>query len=215
MGHKVVDKSTSVSTANEWIIGAGNRVQQKRLTSPLLDKPYRLYHFLSDVDRVLERHEEPWPIMQDLLPLVRRLVGQSDWLDAAYLQPDPEGPWAVHTLFDAPGYALTVQTAVWSPGQTFPPHNHAGWGILAVLSGMEENTLWQRIDEPPGEGPASLAAEKNLQFQTGDIVAFDPHVIHSVQVPTNSPTATFNIYGPADCSSRLEYDLDAGTAHLF
>jgi predicted metal-dependent enzyme (double-stranded beta helix superfamily) len=215
MGHGVVDKSTSVSTSTEWIIGAGNRVQQRISTSPPLDKPYRLYHFLSDVDRVLELHEEPWQIMQGLLPLVRRLVGQSGWLDATYLQPDPEGPWAVYTLFDAPGYPLTVQTAVWSPGQTFPPHNHAGWGILAVLSGTEENTLWRRVDESSGEGSALLAAEKSLQFQAGDVVAFDPYVIHSVQISAHSPTATFNIYGPADFSSRLEYDVEAGTAHLF
>ncbi len=215
MGRGVVDESTSVSTPTEWTIGAGNRVQQRISTSPSLDKPYRLYHFLTDVDRVLELHEEPWQIMQGLLPLVRRLVGQSDWLDAAYLQSDPEGPWAVYTLFDAPDYPLTVQTAVWSPGQTFPPHNHAGWGILAVLSGMEENTLWRRADESSGEGPAPLVEEKKLQFQTGDIVAFDPHVIHSVQIPAKTPAATFNIYGPADFSSRLEYELDTGTAHLF
>jgi predicted metal-dependent enzyme (double-stranded beta helix superfamily) len=192
-----------------------NCVQRRIFTSPSLDKPYRLYHFLSDVDQVLELHEEPWQIMQGLLPLVRRLVGQPDWLDATYLQPDPEGPWAVYTLFDAPGYSLTVQTAVWSPGQTFPPHNHAGWGILAVLSGMEENTLWRRIDQSFGEGSAHLVADKQVQFQTGDIVAFDPQVIHSVQVPASNPTATFNVYGPADFSSRLEYDLEARTAYLF
>ncbi|MGA7952044.1 MAG: cupin [Gloeobacterales cyanobacterium] len=215
MGHGVVDKSTTASTHTEWTIGVGNQVQQRISTSPPLDKPYRLYHFLSDVDRVLERHEESWQIMQNLLPLVRRLVGQSDWLDATYLQPDPEGSWAVYTLFDAPGYPLTVQTAVWSPGQTFPAHNHAGWGILAILSGMEENTLWRRIDESSGEGSAHLVVDKQLQFQTGDIIAFDPQVIHSVQVPANSPTTTFNIYGPADFSSRLEYDLEARTAYLF
>jgi predicted metal-dependent enzyme (double-stranded beta helix superfamily) len=219
MGRGVVDKSTSVSTSTEWSIGAGNRAEQRVSTSPSGDKdkpkPYRLYHFLSDVDQILELHEEPWQIMQGLLPLVRRLVGQSDWLDDAYLQPDPEGPWAVYNLFDAPGYPLTVQTAVWSPGQAFPPHNHAGWGIVAVLSGTEENTLWRRVDDSSGEGPAPLVAEKNLQFQTGDIVAFDPYVIHSVQTSANTPTATFNIYGPADFSSRLEYDVEAGTAHLF
>jgi mannose-6-phosphate isomerase-like protein (cupin superfamily) len=60
-----------------------------------------------------------------------------------------------------------------------------------------------------------LVADKQLQFQIGDIVAFDPQVIHSVQVPANSPTATFKIYGPADFSSHLQYGLEAGTAYLF
>jgi hypothetical protein len=60
-----------------------------------------------------------------------------------------------------------------------------------------------------------LVADKQLQLQTGDIVAFTPKVIYSVQIPANSPTATLNIYGPADFSSRLEYGLEAGTAYLF
>jgi predicted metal-dependent enzyme (double-stranded beta helix superfamily) len=208
-------QKVTAHTPMDWTVGGDNQVHKSKPASSTVNRPYRLYHFLSDVDRILEVHQDSWPIMNGVLPLVRRLVGQENWLDAAYLQPDPEGPWAVYTLFDAPGYALTVQTVIWSPGQSFPPHNHAGWGIVAIVSGIEENTLWQRTDSSSGEGPAHLVTDKHLQFQTGDIVAFDSQVIHSVRVPDNTPTATFNIYGPAELDARLEYDLDDRTAHLF
>ncbi|WP_218080372.1 cysteine dioxygenase family protein [Anthocerotibacter panamensis] len=196
----------------DWRVNKDGAEQVAPQPTPLA-RPYRLYHLLSDIDQLLDQHNEPWAVMDGLLPLVRRLVSQPDWLDPGYLQPDD--PWAVYTLFDAPGYLLTVQTTVWAAGQDFPPHNHGGWGIVAVLAGTEENTFWQRTDTPAQGGPAQLVVQQQLEFYPGDIIAFAPEVIHSIRASALSPTATFNIYGPANYTPRFEYDLDAGMAHAF
>jgi predicted metal-dependent enzyme (double-stranded beta helix superfamily) len=178
-------------------------------------RPYRLYHLLSDVDKVIEENIDPWEVMLQLFPLVRRLVCQSNWVDPVCLELLEDEPWTVHTLFDSPGYPLTVHSAVWSAGQSFPPHNHAGWGIVALLSGCEENIVWKRLDHSLLAGSAELEERIRFTLHPGDIVAFDPQTIHSVQALGSLPTTTFNLYGPADYATRLEYDLEARTATQF
>jgi predicted metal-dependent enzyme (double-stranded beta helix superfamily) len=36
----------------------------------------------------------------------------------------------------------TVQTVAWLPGTVSPILHHAIWGVVALISGEEKNTLW-------------------------------------------------------------------------
>jgi predicted metal-dependent enzyme (double-stranded beta helix superfamily) len=66
-------------------------------------------------------------------------------------------------LYDEPDFPLTVQTVSWLPGQVSPIHNHATWGVVALISGTEKNTLWRRTN-PDGaiEKVDALTSKKPL-----------------------------------------------------
>lgn len=103
-----------------------------------LDRPYRLYRFLTDLEDILERVEDDQIRLNLIRPLVRRLLNSSEWLQLNFLPPDPTTGWSVLMLYHEPDFPITIQTVVWTPGSVSPIHNHATWGIVALLSGQEK-----------------------------------------------------------------------------
>ena len=107
-----------------------------------LIEPYRLYRFLTDLEDVLNQVTDDQLRLQAIAPLVRQLLNSAEWLQILPLQPDPDTGWAVTMLYDEPFFPLTVQLVAWAPGMASPIHNHASWGLVALLSGQEKNTFW-------------------------------------------------------------------------
>jgi predicted metal-dependent enzyme (double-stranded beta helix superfamily) len=177
---------------------------------PPLPSPYRLYHFLTDLDSLIAQVPQPEELLPLLYPRVAHLLHSSPWLQWPDLEPDAQLGWAVQTLYDEPDYPITVQRVAWAAGASSPVHNHATWGLVAQVVGTEVNQLWRRV--APNE-PAVLAAG-DRPIQEGDIIGFCPEAIHSIAA-ADGPTLTFNLYGPTDYQRRWQFDPAAGTAHLF
>lgn len=69
-------------------------------------------------------------------------------------------------------WQMTVQTVAWLPGRVSPIHNHATWGVVALISGEEKNKLWRRTDN---QGGIEKAGE--IILTPGEIISlmpFDP-----------------------------------------
>lgn len=177
----------------------------------LPQSPYRLYRFLTDLEDIVAKYPDDHSRLQAIFPLVRRLLISSDWLQGEYLEPDPKTGWSVLMLYDEPDFPLTVQTVVWAPGQSSPIHNHAAWGIVALISGQEKNTLWRRV-EPSTE---RIEQTGDRILNPGDIIGFVSDAIHQVEALGDEPTVSFNVYGATNYSQRFEYDAIAQTAKLF
>ena len=185
------------------------------------DRPYRLYRFLTDVEDIVEQESEdslPERLrqrirLQRICPLVRRLLNSCEWLQLNFLPPDPETGWSVQMLYDEPDFPLTIQTVVWSPGTVSPVHNHATWGIVALLDGQEKNTFWQR--SPTSEFPDLIKATGDRILTPGDILCFMPDAIHQIEAIGDEPTISFNLYGATDYDRRFEFDPLHATAEIF
>ena len=175
-------------------------------------KPYRLYRFLTDLEDILEI-EGDRQRLQAIRPLVRRLLTSSDWLQGEYLVPDPQTGWSVLMLYDEIDFPLTVQTVVWLPGKVSPIHNHATWGVVALISGEEKNTFWQRTGDQDLPNSVKLTEEKVLV--PGDIISFTSEAIHSVEALGDEPTISLNIYGKTDYQRRFEFDQKLHSARNF
>jgi len=170
-----------------------------------LEKKYRLYRFLTDIEDIIERTQDDRERLAAIRPLVRRLLTSSDWLQGEYLEPDPQLGWSVLTLYDEIDFPLTIQTVAWSPGQVSPIHNHAAWGIVALISGKEKNILWRRSDEQKNRDRIDRVGEQILS--PGDIITFTPDAIHSVEAISSEEAAiSFNIYGETNYDQRFEFD---------
>ncbi len=185
------------------------------------DRPYRLYRFLTDVEDIVDRESDdslPERLrqqirLQRICPLVRRLLNSCEWLQLNFLPPDPETGWSVQMLYDEPDFPLTIQTVVWSPGTVSPVHNHATWGIVALLDGQEKNTFWQR--SPTSEFPDLIKATGDRILTPGDILCFMPDAIHQIEAIGDEPTISFNLYGATDYDRRFEFDPLHATAEIF
>ena len=177
------------------------------------DRPYRLYRFLTDVEDIVDRESDDRIRLQRICPLVRRLLNSCEWLQLNFLPPDPETGWSVQMLYDEPDFPLTIQTVVWSPGTVSPVHNHATWGIVALLDGQEKNTFWQR--SPTTEFPDLIKATGDRILTPGDILCLMPDAIHQIEAIGDEPTISFNLYGATDYDRRFEFDPLRATAEIF
>jgi predicted metal-dependent enzyme (double-stranded beta helix superfamily) len=169
-----------------------------------LNRPYRLYRFLTELEDLLITISDDRLRLKAILPRVRKLLTSADWLEILPMEPDPKTGWEVLMLYDEPLFPLTVQLVAWAPGMKSPIHNHGCWGLVALLSGQEKNTFWQR--SPTVESPDRIEPVGDRLLVPGDILCLMPDAIHHIEAMGNSPAISFNLYGETDYSQRFEFD---------
>ncbi|MEL6931441.1 MAG: cupin [Cyanobacteria bacterium J06600_6] len=175
--------------------------------------PYRLFRFLTDLEDVLLDIPDDLQRLKAIMPLVRNLLTSSYWLQMEYDSPSPQTGWSVKTLYREPEYPLTVQMVAWKPGTASPIHNHATWGIVALIDGVEKNRFWKR--SPTAEFPDRLELVGEQILEPGEIIGFAPNAIHSVESIGNEPTISFNLYGQTDYPQRFQFDIIKHSAKNF
>jgi predicted metal-dependent enzyme (double-stranded beta helix superfamily) len=177
-----------------------------------LTQPYRLYRFLTDLEDLLAEISDDRLRLQAMYPLVRRLLSSSEWLQFTPIYPDNQTGWEVLTLYDEPSFPLTVQLVTWASGTISPIHNHGCWGLVAMLTGEEKNTLWRLQHHLSSDMPSDkvfkieIEPTSDLVLAPGDILGFMPEAIHQIKALGNEPTVSFNIYGETDYERRFEFD---------
>jgi predicted metal-dependent enzyme (double-stranded beta helix superfamily) len=198
----------------EWLVDqSGQCLPLLPKVLPADQRPYRLYRFLTDVEDILATIAGPTQRLQQITPLVQRLLASSSWLQVMPIAPNPETGWEVVTLYDEPMFPLTVQMVAWAPGTLSPIHNHGCWGLVALISGQEENQFWQRSGT--ADFPDRIESVGQQVFQPGEIITFLPEAIHQVQALGNQPTISFNLYGETNYEQRFEFDPVNHQASLF
>jgi predicted metal-dependent enzyme (double-stranded beta helix superfamily) len=170
---------------------------------------YRLYHFLNDLENILKREKDDRRRLQLICPLVRRLLMSSYWLQSTVRKPDPATGWSVLKLYDEPFFPWTVQTALWPPKKVSPIHNHAAWGVVALISGHEKNTFWKRANDLEDQNRVERVGDHILV--PGDVISFMPDAIHSIKAVGDQPTITFNVYGETNAEVIYFNGSDAGS----
>jgi len=175
------------------------------------ERTYRLYRFLTEMEDVLAQEPDDAKRVQALIPLVRKLLISSYWLQMEHDPPSEKTGWSVKFLYREHQYPITVQMVVWAPGSASKIHNHATWGIVAMIGGEEKNLFWKQDSDDPKE--ITPAGEQMLY--PGDIIGFTGNAVHKVTPIGDEPTISFNLYGLTDKSSRYKYDEETLAASKF
>lgn len=81
-----------------------------------------------------------------------------------------------------PKSGFVLYLSVNEPGKSFPPHNHHSWAVIVGIEGVEENRLYNRIDE---KGRSYVEQHDSVMVQPGVGVALMPDDIHSIHVPAD------------------------------
>ena len=201
----------------DWLLMDDGRYEASEIIEEAeVSVPYRLFRFLTNLEDILQNISDDKQRLQEIRPLVRRLLNSSEWLHYEYLEPDVDTGWSVTTLYDEPDFPLTVQTVAWLPGSVSPIHNHATWGVVAILSGQEKNTFWKQVNpDLNSTGNERIEKAGELILSPGDIISFTPDAIHNIEVMGDEPTVSFNLYGETNYDQRFEFDPINFTATNF
>lgn len=176
-------------------------------------KTYRLYRFLTELEDLLAAEKDDQKRLHAIAPLVRKLLVSSYWLQMEFTDPSPKTGWSVNFLYREHQFPLTVQMVAWAPGTTSTIHNHAAWGLVAMVGGQEKNHLWRRA--PKAKAPHDIEPVGEVTLSPGDIITFTPGAIHQVEPIGDEPTISFNLYGVTNYKDRYEFNPQAHTAKLF
>ena len=166
------------------------------------EQTYRMYRFLTEMEDILEREPDDAKRVQAIVPLVRKLLISSYWLQLEHKPPNEKTGWAVNFLYREHEYPLTVQMVTWAPGTRSKIHNHATWGIVAMVGGQEKNIFWKQSPDDP----KAIAQVGEQVIYSGDIIGFTGNAVHRVAPMGDEQTVSFNLYGVTDHSSRYKYD---------
>jgi predicted metal-dependent enzyme (double-stranded beta helix superfamily) len=205
----------SITVGKNWLVTDEGQCIAVPTAPPVQKMPptYRLYRFLTDLEDILARVSDDRSRLELICPLVRHLLENSEWLQTNFSLPDPDTGWSVVMLYDEPDFEITVQTVAWESGSVSPVHNHATWGVVAMLNGQEKNTCWQRVPTP--EYPDQIMPVGQILLDPGDIISFLPDAIHQIEVVGDEPTISFNLYGKTNYDQRFEFDIDRMKAKIF
>jgi len=202
---KIMTTSTDYMHSQNWLVNDSGDYIPLNLEEPALpEKPYRLYRFLTEVEDILDNIIDDGLRIQTIMPLVRKLLASSYWLQMEFTEPSIDPGWSVQFLYDEYEFPLTIQMVAWLPGNISPIHNHATWGIVAVVGGQEKNQFWRRI--PTLEYPKRIECVGEKILVPGDIIGFTADAIHCVEPLGQEPVVTFNLYGATTYQERFEFD---------
>ncbi len=136
---------------------------------------YTISDLAADVQRMVGKHPDMRKRTEAIAPYLRR------WMDAPDLtdeQRSPcEGGACGHLLHTATDGSFFIISVVFPPGTSSGVHYHGAWGVIGVLTGVDEETKYARREGPaePSAGEAcELEQTAKLPFPPGSITYLLP-----------------------------------------
>ncbi|MBM3598660.1 MAG: hypothetical protein FJX35_10635 [Alphaproteobacteria bacterium] len=172
---------------------------------------YGLGELLAEMRRAAAATSDPRAIIKRLTAPLRRAAMDKSWLKPEHYRPAGERGIGVTLLHEEPDHALAVYVVAWPPGSSVLPHDHQTWALVAGVDGTETNVFWQRDDDGSVPGRCTVVESHRRSFGSGDVVAFLPDDIHSVQNDTDKVALSIHIYGRnLNMTGRSEFDPALG-----
>jgi predicted metal-dependent enzyme (double-stranded beta helix superfamily) len=95
---------------------------------------------------------------------------------------------------------LTILKVVWTPGMTFPPHDHQMWAAIGIYTGGEDNSFYRRAER-------GLEPSGGRELRVGDTLLLGDDTVHAVTNPTPMLAGAIHIYGgDLFAAERSEWD---------
>ena len=181
----------------------------------VLDSP-RVRGFIAAVRERLARADAPERACELIGPLFADLLGDRDWLPAAYQQAATEsgmgggiGQWLV---FRAADRSLSLFSLVVPPGAMTPVHDHLAWGLVGIYRGNQDEEFYRPL---AGVG---LELVRQRPLDPGDFYALLPprDDVHRVRTTSNETSVSIHLLAnDTGCVWRHTYDEHTGEASPF
>jgi predicted metal-dependent enzyme (double-stranded beta helix superfamily) len=172
---------------------------------------YTIQQFVEDARAVIARNLGEARTVEAMLEPLQRIIARPDCLADVEPEgnPSPERGFPIYRADD-----LSILAVVWQPGSGTPIHNHNGWALEGIISGMERNRNYARRDDASQPWVAELEEVAPTVVSTGQTTALDipPNDIHAVEIP-GGKTVAIHVYGN-DLYKQWRYQFDIETGEV-
>lgn len=190
------------------------------------------YGFLADVPEIRALIDETRRLTRDiadttarvdaLRPAFANLLAADGWLPTAYGEPDLEsgmgGGIGQYALYRAEDGSLCLFSLVIPAGSQTPIHDHLAWGLVGVYRGIQDETVYRRLDDGTNERSAQLEVSRRQTVKQGDFYTLLPPLddIHYVKTVSETPSISIHLLAnDTACVTRHRFDIRSGIVTPF
>jgi 3-mercaptopropionate dioxygenase len=160
--------------------------------------------------------------VEALRPAFARLLAADGWLPPAYGEPDLKsgmgGGIGQYALYRAEDGSLCLFSLVIPPGSETPIHDHLAWGLIGVYRGVQNETVYRRLDDGRDESRARLEVARQQTVKHGEFYTLLPPLddIHYVRTVSKTPSISIHLLAnDTACVVRHRYDVHSGAVTKF
>lgn len=156
---------------------------------------YNLDSFIVDATRVMQSSGDRQRIVDDLRPLLERLMRDPHLLAERYKRVGQNGLYRYH-FHESPDGTLTINAPAFLRGRPTPIHDHLTWGVIGVYSGQQLTTRYRRVDDPGTPDTTRLEVVANEVLGPGAIYPLlPPDDLHRIETVSEEPGISIHILG--------------------
>lgn len=160
--------------------------------------------------------------VEALRPAFGRLLAANDWLPKEYGEPDAKsgmgGGIGQYALYRAEDGSLCLFSLVIPPGSQTPIHDHLAWGLIGVYRGVQDETVYRRLDDGRDELHARLEVARQQTVKHGEFYTLLPPLddIHYVKTVSETPSISIHLLAnDTACVVRHRFDATSGIVTPF
>ena len=175
--------------------------ETRRLTKEIADTPARV---------------------EALRPAFGKLLAADRWLPREYSEPDLKsgmgGGIGQYALYRAEDGSLCLFSLVIPPGAQTPIHDHLAWGLIGVYRGVQDETVYRRLDDGGDESRAQLEVARQQTVKHGEFYTLLPPLddIHYVKTISDVPSISIHLLAnDTACVTRHRFDAATGVVTPF
>jgi predicted metal-dependent enzyme (double-stranded beta helix superfamily) len=172
--------------------------------------------FITDARAIVSEGDMDRARLDRIKTRLMEIAAQTElWQESEFPSPSPEDKQNRYFIADDPS-GLTLYLNVMQPGKVIPPHNHTVFACIAAVTGAEQNTVYERVDDGSVPGKAELKLREKVDLRPGNALAMMPDDIHSVVIDGTEVIRHLHFYGQPleSLDRRISYDLEAGTCKV-
>jgi predicted metal-dependent enzyme (double-stranded beta helix superfamily) len=160
--------------------------------------------------------------VEALRPAFARLLAADDWLPTQYGEPDLKsgmgGGIGQYALYRAEDGSLCLFSLVIPAGSQTPIHDHLAWGLIGVYRGVQDETVYRRVDDGRDELEARLEVARQQTVKQGQFYTLLPPLddIHYVKTVSDTPSISIHLLAnDTACVVRHRFDAATGIVTPF
>jgi len=156
---------------------------------------YSIDAFIEDAARIMRSSQDRRQIVDDLRPLLERLMRNPGLLEERFRREGANGLYRYH-FYEAPDASLTINAPAFLKGRPTPIHDHLTWGLIGVYSGRQLTTRYRRVDDTGEPGTTRLEVIENEVLGPGAVYPLlPPDDLHRIETVSDEPGISIHVLG--------------------
>jgi predicted metal-dependent enzyme (double-stranded beta helix superfamily) len=187
----------------------------------LVDVP-EIRALIAETERLTREIGDTTARVEALRPAFAALLAADRWLPEAYGEPDLKsgmgGGIGQYALYRAEDGSLCLFSLVIPPGAQTPIHDHLAWGLIGVYRGVQDETVYRRLDDGADEAKAALEVARQQTVRHGEFYTLLPPLddIHYVRTVSDVPSISIHLLAnDTACVTRHRFDAVTGVVTPF